>query len=226
MRLVLIPSGVFERHSLDLREASDSTTAVESIVVAKPFRMSEAEITQSQYLAVMGNNPSRFVGDQRPVEQVSWEDAREFCRRLSGLESEMASGRRYRLPTETEWEYACRADMQAPYGFGDQEELLGEYARFAELSGGTIEVKQKQPNAWGLYDMHGNVAEWCLDVAGDDREAGSNNPRDSNSGRERIARGGYWFAASKGCRCDYRDAYEPNSRLDELGFRVVVEMEY
>ena len=138
--------------------------------ITKPFCIGVFEVTQQQYQKVMGTNPSRFKGPQNPVEQVSWNDAVEFCRKLSALPAEKSSGYEYRLPTEAEWEYACRAGTTTKYSFGDSESELGDYAWYglverlmeiADERGNSGEkshpVGGKKPNAWGLFDMHGNV---------------------------------------------------------------------
>jgi hypothetical protein len=123
------------------------------------------EVTQQQYAAVMGRNPSEFKGANNPVELVSWDDAVAYCAKLSSLPAEVAAGRVYRLPTGAEWEYACRAGTTTAYSFGDDEQDLGKYAWFTANSGGrTHAVGEKLPNGWGLYDMHGNVEEWCSDA--------------------------------------------------------------
>lgn len=161
------------------------------------FWMGKYQVTQAQWKAVMGDNPSHFKGDKLPVEKVSWDEVQEFCKKLSEL-----TGKEYRLPTEDEWEYACRAGSTGQYCFGDDKKMLGEYAWYDENSEGTTHpVGQKKPNAWGLYDMHGNVLEWC-DGKG--------------------LRGGSWVNDGYYCRSAFRGYNEPGNRLYNLGFRVVV----
>jgi formylglycine-generating enzyme required for sulfatase activity len=185
------------------------------------------EVTQAEYERVMGTNPSNFstakVGQdtsQHPVERVTWEDAVEFCRKLSELPEEKSAGRVYRLPTEAEWEYACRAGSQTRYSFADNESQLGDYAWYLSNSDSrTHPVGEKKPNAFGLYDMHGNVYEWCQDwsatYAGD-----ATDPQGSGSGSYRVFRGGSWFIDARYCRAAYRYRFEPADRDFYLGFRV------
>ena len=158
IRLKLLPAGTFWMgEDLDAHK----------VTLTQPFYLGVYEVTQEQYERVMGKNPSNFKGPQNPVEKVSWDDAVEFCRKLSELPEEKAAGRIYRLPTEAEWEYACRAGTTTKYSFGDSESELGEYGWFDKNSDRkTHPVGQKQPNKWGLYDMHGNVWEWCSDWYG------------------------------------------------------------
>ena len=165
------------------------------------------EVTQDQYERVMGTNPSGFEGRSNPVERVHWDDAVEFCRKLSSLPKEKSAGRVYRLPTEAEWEYACRAGTATEYSFGDDASELAEYAWFGNNSGDRMidvlniwntdndnygkrlldnncqahPVGEKLPNAWGLYDMHGNVAEWCQDRHGDYPSGSVTDPRGSSA---------------------------------------------
>ena len=130
------------------------------VTLTKGFYMGATEVTQSQWKAIMGNNPSYFKGDNRPVEKVSWDDCQEFIRELNLQEG----GNKYRLPTEAEWEYTCRAGTTTRFCFGDSESRLGDYAWYSSNSSSkTHPVSRKKPNVWGLYDMHGNVWEWCED---------------------------------------------------------------
>jgi len=184
------------------------------------FWLGKYEVTQEQYQAIMGTNPSRFKDPKNPVESVSWDDAVEFCKRLS-----QKTGKTFRLPTEAEWEYACRAGSRSRFCFGDSVSQLGDYAWYNSNSGNqTQPVGQRQPNAWGLYDMHGNVWEWCSDWYGEDYYG--NFPRKNatgpTSGQYRVLRGGSWFNYPRYCRSAYRLGVTPTNTGVVYGFRVVV----
>jgi formylglycine-generating enzyme required for sulfatase activity len=191
MRLVPIPAGQFQMGSLDSdSDANDNEKPQHLVKITKPFYLSVYEVTQQQYEQVMGANPSHFKGDDgRPVEQVSWFDAIDFCNRLSereglpqfykveGGQVTVAGGGGYRLPTEVEWEYVCRAGNETAYCFGDEKEQLDQFDWFGESSKETTHpVGQKQANAWGLYDMHGNAFEWCWDWYAEYQTSPSENP--------------------------------------------------
>jgi formylglycine-generating enzyme required for sulfatase activity len=185
------------------------------VTLTKPFYIGVYEVTNAQWKRVMGTVPSQWPDADRPVEQVSWDDANEFCRKLSALPEEQQAGRVYRLPTEAEWEYACRAGTTTEYCFGDAESGLGDYGWFAGNSGGeTHPVGQKKPNAWGLFDMHGNVEEWCSDLYG---HFGSSEDSDSYW----VSRGGRWSGPAGCCRTARRDG-TPSVRIDSLGFRLAL----
>lgn len=180
-------------------------------------------MTQAEYERVMEMNPSRFQGDpNRPVDSVSWKDAQEYCRRLSALPEEKESGRTYRLPTEAEWEYACRAGTCSRWCFGDEVGRLRDYAWFSGNSGEeTHPVGQKKANPWGLYDMHGNVWEWCQDSYRKyETEATLPDKRQGAAASRRVFRGGGWFDIAKFCRSACRLKTDPNDRDNVLGFRV------
>ncbi|MDB4621624.1 formylglycine-generating enzyme family protein, partial [Rubripirellula sp.] len=217
MKLKLLPPGVFTMGDAN----GDSDETPHEVTLTQSFQMGIHEVTQEQYKQVMGVNPSDFKESNNPVEQVSWEDAVEFCRKLSELPAEKSAGRVYRLPTEAEWEYACRAGTTTKYSFGDDDSELGDYAWFSGNSGQTSHpVGVKQPNAWGLYDMHGNVWEWCQDRYGDYPGRTVTNPSGANSGSGRVFRGGSWSRTAGFCRSAYRVRYYPSYRYFSIGFRV------
>src|SRR5262249_32428411 len=155
--------------------------------ISQPFYLGKYAVTQEQWEKVMGTNPSYFTGDSnRPVEQVSWEDVQYFIWRLTAKED----GASYRLPTEAEWEYACRDGSTASYCFGDDPSELGEYAWYKENAGGQPHpVGRLKPNAWGLYDMHGNVFEWVQDWYGEYAPESVTDPRGPTLGSSRVVRG-------------------------------------
>ncbi len=191
------------------------------VTLMKPFMLGTYEVTQGQYRRVMGTNPSKFKDANYPVETVSWNDAVKFCRRLSELPAERAAGHVYRLPTEAEWEYACRAGTTTKYSFGDDESESGTYAWFREDAGGTSHpVGGKKPNAWGVDDMHGNVGEWCQDWHGDYPSGTVTDPRVSASGSARVFRGGRWNYRAGDCGSAGRVFAVPAFISSFDGFRV------
>ena len=171
MKLVLIPKGTFMMGSPESEKGRYENETEHEVTISKDYYLGVYEVTQAQYEKVMGNNPSHFqgaiVGNENadlPVENVPWHDAVEFCKKLSELPEEKKAGRVYRLPTEAQWEYACRAGSKTAYSFDDEEGLLPVYGWFYRNSSDrTHTVGLLEPNAWGLYDMHGNVWEWCSD---------------------------------------------------------------
>ena len=222
MRLALIPAGKFTVGSLDGEKDRHSVEGPQRrVTISHPFYMSVYEVTQEQYEQVMGTNPSEFKGAQNPVECVSWGDAVEFCRRLS-----QKTGKTIRLPTEAEWEYACRAGSKTRFSYGDDDEKLGDYAWYhINSENKTHPVGQKKPNAWGLYDMHGNVLEWCADwFAHSYVNAKNQDPQGPDSGTVRVLRGGYWDYYAMDCRSAYRGRIAPGYRHHSIGFRVSVDL--
>ena len=248
MKMVLIPAGEFLMGSKlspkecvtlygDREEFWAKAIACEKPVhivgVGEPFYMGVTEVTQAQWKAVMGTNPSIHQGDDRPVEMVSWHEATEFCKKLSAKEKGT-----YRLPTEAEWEYACRAGTTTRYCYGDDERRLGRCAWYGGSIGpmrvfgitmvrayyGIHPVAGKKPNVWGLYDMHGNALEWCQDVWHWDY---SGTPTDGSAWLEggeqklRVLRGGafdypHWYV-----RCAFRAGQSAKDQVEGAGFRVV-----
>ena len=176
----------------------------------------------------MGLNPSHFRGSgTHPVENVSYADTVEFCRRLSEHPDERLAGRRYRLPTEAEWEYACRAGSKTAFSFGDEAADLGSHGWHDANSGETTHaVGCKRPNKFGLYDMHGNVWEWCSDWYSGKYDASSlgTDPQGPESGTVRVLRGGSWDSELAFARCASRLGCDPDDTSDVVGFRVVLDI--
>ncbi|MEE8383301.1 MAG: SUMF1/EgtB/PvdO family nonheme iron enzyme [Thermodesulfobacteriota bacterium] len=188
------------------------------VALTNGFYMQATEVTQGQWKAVMGSNPSRFKGNDLPVERVSWVNAQEFIRKLNQREG----GDKYRLPTEAEWEYACRAGSTAPFYFGSDKSRLGEYAWYWNNSGQkTHATAQKKPNAWGLYDMQGNVYEWCQDWYGDYPSGSVTDHKGPSGGSNRVKRGGSWLNLPGLVRSANRFGYDPALRPVSLGFRLL-----
>ncbi len=184
------------------------------------FWLGKYPVTQAQYRAVTGSSPSKYGGDDLPVENLTWEEAQAFLdalnKRLYSLEE------KFRFPTEAEWEYACRAGNTGHYCFGDEEAMLKEYAWFDELvKDATYPIGTKKPNAWGLHDMHGNVGEWCADEWHDNYEGA---PQDGsawqNGDGDRIVRGGHFTSSAESCRSANRDGREPYRRFEFVGLRI------
>jgi formylglycine-generating enzyme required for sulfatase activity len=231
LEMVAIPGGDFMMGSPSGEKGRNSSESPQHPVAVPGFFMGKYEVTQAQYRAIMGNNPAYFKGDNRPVEQVSWNDAVEFCQKLSKI-----TGRNYRLPSEAEWEYACRAATNTPFHFG--ETITADLANYDATNTYASEPKGryrqqttpvgtfKNPNAFGLYDMHGNVWEWCQDhwhenynngAPGDGRAWVNENDNQS----PRLLRGGSWLNLPAYCRCAFRLSDFPVNRDNSLGFRVV-----
>ncbi len=227
--LLVIPAGGFQMGSPRHNDNMDEQP--QHFVTIKSFMMGKFLVTQAQWKAVMGKlPPCRFKGDQLPVERVSWEDAQKFCQRLS-----KKAGRNYQLPSETQWEYACRAGTTSPFSFGetitiDVVNFNGEHTFRDESRGRYIHVTTEggtfPPNAFGLYDMHGNLWEWCADNWLDDY---SSSPRDGSSYQNkdshyRVARGGSWHEPPELCRSAARLRVLQSDAEEVTGFRVVCDL--
>jgi len=222
MKLRLVPAGDFLMGSPGTESVRENQETQHRVSIAKPFYMGVTEVTQEQYQKVMGKNPSEFKGPQNPVEQVSWADAVEFCRKLSAMPAEKTAGHVYRLPTEAEWEYACRSGTTTAYSFGDDASRLGDYGWFEGNSdSSTHPVGEKKPNVWGLYDMQGNVVEWCQDRYGKYPSGSATDPTGATSGSFRVVRGGSWDYDARFCRSAARGRLTPVFRIYHLGFRVL-----
>jgi formylglycine-generating enzyme required for sulfatase activity len=216
MKLVLIRPGKFMMGSPDSEQGRRADESPQhEVTISKPFYMGVTEVTQAQYEAVMGTNPSANKGPMNPVENVSWNGATEFCRKLSAK-----TGKTFRLPTEAEWEYACRAGSKTRFSFGDSESALGDYAWYKGSRGGNPQpVAQKKPNAWGLYDMHGNVWEWCADGYGSYPTGASTDLQGAGSGDKRVLRGGNSDDDVGYVRSAVRIYRNPTARYGCDGFR-------
>jgi formylglycine-generating enzyme required for sulfatase activity len=209
MQFARIPAGSFDMGSN--AKTSFDQQPIHRVIISRAFELQTTEVTQAQWRAVMGNNPSHFQADNLPVEQVSWDDAQEFIRRLNALD--MAKG--YRLPTEAEWEYACRAGTTGP-GF-DLSDVAWWHANSEDR---THPVGQRRPNAWGLYDMLGNVWELCADWK-DSYPAGPvTDPTGPAGGYYKVSRGGSWFDVASGANPTFRSVPAPDYRGNSLGFRL------
>ena len=219
MRFVTISPGKFTMGD----PVGHSDEVPHEVTLTKSFEMGLFEVTQDQYERVMGTNPSKFKGPQNPVNVVSWHDAVEFCRKLSAVPAEKAAGYVYRLPTEAEWEYACRAGTTTTYCFGDNDAQLGEYAWYGKNSDlKPHPVGEKKPNRWGLYDMHGNVWEWCQDWHNNYPSGAVTDPTSSGSPHgTRVLRGGDWHPFDPDCRSASRHGHGPGYSSSLVGFRVV-----
>jgi formylglycine-generating enzyme required for sulfatase activity len=229
--MVWIPAGEFVMGSPPDELGRDLDEGPQTkVIITQGFWMGKCEVTQAEYHSVMGTNPSNFTGDPiRPVERVSWREAMDYCTRLTRRAqalSQLPDGYVYRLPTEAEWEYACRAGTTTRFSFGNDRLYLqaGDYAWFTGNSDSTTHpAGTRQPNPWGLFDMHGNVWEWCLDRWQDFLPGGSiTNLPSPAEGSLRVARGGSWLYDAKICRSANRDDYSPSNRCSDLGFRVVL----
>jgi formylglycine-generating enzyme required for sulfatase activity len=222
--LKAITPGTFIMGSPDTEAGhSDDERPLTRVTITKVFWLGQTEVTQAQWQAVMGSNPSKFVGADRPVETVSWNDAMAFCQKLTAQEQaagRLPAGFRYTLPTEAQWEYSCRAGTTGP--FAGPLDVMGWYS--ANSGEETKPVRQKQANAWGLYDMHGNVWEWCLDRYADRLPGGSvDDPQGAPSGSFRIRRGGSYSFSEGFCRSPgQRGGSGPNYLHNHNGFRLAL----
>jgi formylglycine-generating enzyme len=267
MKLVLIPAGKFQMGSPAAEDEREDMELRHEVTISKSFYMGVYEVTQAQFAKVVGdpqeggkrnplNRGARFNADRgggadHPMENVEWEHAVEFCKKLSALPDEKKAGRTYRLPTEAEWEYACRAGTTTPFHFGKslsskEANFNGNYPHGGAAKGPylrkTAKVGSYKPNAWGLYDMHGNVQEWCSDYY--DPDYYKNSPKADPLGPDkgvmptgyktrntpgvgqyyRVIRGGSWLDEARACRSAYRFRAMPNEPYQLIGFRVVCEV--
>ncbi|OQB42920.1 MAG: Serine/threonine-protein kinase pkn1 [Candidatus Hydrogenedentes bacterium ADurb.Bin179] len=219
LELVYIPAGAFIRRAGS--EKGDASGR--EVILTRGFWMGSAPVTQAQWYQVMEFKPSHFKGDpDLPVEWVNWIECQRFMQTLSDM---VGPDGQFRLPTEAEWEYACRAGTNTKYYFGDESERahLTDYAWYASNSGGhTHPVMEKAPNAWGLHDITGNVFEWCLDWYGSYDSETCTDPQGPANGRQRVLRGGSWNKGEAECSSHYRAKADPGEQQPDIGLRVVL----
>ncbi len=222
MRLRLVSPGMFTMG----QAYGEADETPHKVTLTQPFAIGVYEVTNAEWNRVMGSVPSNWKEDNGPVEQVSWEDAVDFCTKLSALPAERKAGLVYRLPTEAEWEYACRAGTTTSFSYGNDESWLSDHAWFDGNSNNqTHPVGQKPPNPWGLYDMHGNVWEWCSDWCGDLSKGAVTDPRGPSAAPSlvaRVARGGSCSSSAGHCRSAFRYGLDPSCRIRCLGFRLAM----
>ena len=223
---VLIEAGCFQMGNN--KTATDRTvgeTPSHKVCIDKSFYMGETEVTQKQWEDVMGTNPSKVKVFDKPVDRVSWDDAQAFIEKLNVK----AGGKYFRLPTEAEWEYAAKAGSDTDYSFGDNPKALPQYAWFGNLGykGSAHEVAQKDPNKWGLYDMHGNVWEWVQDWYDGSyySKSPTNNPLGPDTGKYRVYRGGSFIGKAANLRSSVRFSALPMTRTHDVGFRLVRQLD-
>jgi len=226
MELVLIQPGQFMMGSPEDEPGRSSGEKPHRVNLTKPFYLQTTEVTQEQWQTLMGKNPSanKRCGESCPVEQVSWEDAQEFVQKLNQKEGTD----KYRLPTEAEWEYACRAGSTTAFPNGsitkldcDRDANLDAIAWYCGNSQNIIKpVAGKKPNVWGLYDMLGNVQEWCQDWFGAYPDDEVVNPKGPKKGSYRVMRGGVWYSPARDARCASRFGSPPRYRFQHIGFRL------
>ena len=228
MELVEIPAGKFTMGSPASEKDREDDEAQVSVELTKPFGLGKTEVTQGQWKSVMGSEPwsgEDWVKADKdcPATYVSWDDATEFCEKLTAIEhkaGKLKADEEYRLPTEAEWEYACRAGTATAFSFGDDESKLGEYAWFKDsVLNYAPKVGLKKSNPWGLHDMHGNVYEWCSDWY-EEKLSGGGDPVGPNAGSTRVIRGGNWRYNASYCR-SARGYSSPSYRGPYNGFRIV-----
>ncbi len=227
MKFVFIPSGSFSMGSPDNELLRKKDEIQHNVVLKKGFYLQTTEVTQQQWQDVMGNNPSFFqdCGSHCPVENISWTDAQQFIQKLN----ERDTHNTYRLPTEAEWEYACRAGTTTRYSWGDEADCHKANFGNSPLSqectqsspGKPSPVGSYQANPWGLYDMHGNVWEWCSDWYGPYPVTRVTDPCGVPHGTHRVVRGGAYFDPGESCRTANRCWDPPNYRVQDIGFRLV-----
>lgn len=227
MEFVLIPSGEFQMGEVPRSKcykcaAYEDEIPRHNVTIRAPFYMSRYEVTQAQWKMVMEENPSVYKHKNRPVENISWYSVQEFIKKLNKMENTNT----YRLPAEAEWEYCARAGTKTSYCYGDEPRDLKDYGWYVINSGGkTHVVGTLKPNAWKLYDMHGNVSEWCQDwySASYYSQKSSLDMVGPKWGAKKTKRGGFWGNSARNCRSSNRDFESPSAVNSATGFRLIKE---
>jgi formylglycine-generating enzyme required for sulfatase activity len=230
MKFVRIPAGEFTMGSPNTEKGRGDDEIRRKIIFSKALYLGVVPVTQEQWQTIMGDNPSYFKGEKNlPLEQISWRDCQTFCQKLSAKDKKL-----YRLPTEAEWEYACRAGTTTPYHFGatlstEQANYNGNFTYGPGKKGlyreKTTPVGSFPANAWGLYDMHGNVWQWCHDWHGGYSNQEFIDPRGPKAGKNRVLRGGSWGSHPIFCRSANRNFADPDARTEFYGVRVCFSAE-
>jgi formylglycine-generating enzyme required for sulfatase activity len=228
--VVLVPPGKFRMGSPNGENERLANETLRTVTLMEPFDLGKYEVTQAQYEALIGNNPSHVKAAGRPVENVTWQEARAF---VTALTKKRDDAHVYRLPTEAQWEYACRAGHPSsqPFGVGNGSDFSSRLANFNgqyfygrpdrwRYLGSTCQVGMYAPNVLGLYDMHGNVGEWCADHLAVYPAADATDPYGPDRGTQRVVRGGSWNYPAGRCRAAYRQGYPPGERYSNVGFRL------
>ena len=230
MKMLWVQPGTFMMGSPIGESVHEDDKSQHSVTLTEGFWLGKHEVTQVQWEAVMSSNPSEFKSGDRPVERVTWLDATSFCEKLTELENKagrLPAGMSYQLPTEAQWEYACRAGTQTAYAYGDS--LTADHANIDGVIGATVKVGRHKPNAWGFHDMHGNVWEWCADWYGDYPSGSVHDPVGPANGSFRVIRGGSWpnteFLARSALRLRYEESACCNFSLGNIGFRLSLRRE-
>ncbi|MBR2428184.1 MAG: SUMF1/EgtB/PvdO family nonheme iron enzyme [Lentisphaeria bacterium] len=255
LEMVKIKAGTFMMGSPSSESGRSNDEKQHQVTLSKDYWLGKYEVTQAQWRAIMGNNPSRFKGDNRPVECINWDEAKQFCDKLNErYAGKLPRGYKFDLPTEAQWEYACRAGTTTALNSGEDMRIIGKNnspnldlvgwyggncgrdfelsngydisgwpeKQYSDTRGGTHPVGRKQPNNWGLYDMHGNVYEWCRDWYGDYSDGAVVDPVGPRTGSNRVIRGGGWSIYARYCRSAGRITDSPGDRYYFLGFRLAL----
>jgi len=242
LEMIWIEPGTFVMGSPEAEQGRNVYEIQHEVTLTKGYWLGKYEVTQLQYWTIMGENPSRFSAHDHPVEHVSWNDAMDFCARLTEIgrrTKNLSKWYKYTLPTEAQWEYACRAGTATALNNGKNltdkcvengrdcpnMDEVGWYDRNSRFT--THPVGQKKPNAWGFYDMHGNVWEWCLDRYKKDhycRTSASTDPMGPDNGTTHVLRGGCCNTNANGCRSAYRRGGDPGGHIASAGFRVALSL--